>query len=285
MSQSSVQLFGEVSNSPHLAPSASAPRLNDPLASHAELRPLLGAFLTHLFPTQALAIVHRGDLYRDIPERGLSRVLIKAICAASFRFSAGADPLHPDGGHLPAQWAREARIAILSEVDRFSETRLATLLVLFHHEYNCGRFASSWMLVGLAVRMAYALRCNIEAEDDTTLPSTPVSHPRPMTWIARETRRRLMWSAFCADRFASAAVPHYTSCESATVLCRLPCNNHNFIHDIPVNSMTLREVMTPELQPRTMPWSEDGMMSRYCRLMAIRDHIHQFVSVEGRTGC
>jgi hypothetical protein len=217
-----------------------------------EVNHLLDVFFTHVYPTLASAIVRRGELYAKVDQPS-SSLLIKTICALSYRFSPAADSSNPDGGSAPARWAEEAKQTLMAGLNTFSADKLATLLYLTQHEVNSSRHGSAWLLMAMAARMAFALRLHYPAED--------------LGWTAQESRRRLMWAVFSADKFGFAGLQEFTLCPIESMRIPLPASNHNFNLGIPVVNRTLSNI---GLEPEP---GADGILSRHVWLMYIRSEV------------
>ena len=221
---------------------------------------LFDAFFHFVYPSGA-AFVRRSDLYRMVEEDGFHNPLVKAVCAVSYRFLDDADPDHLDGGSAPCAWAREAYIATSANPGRLSESKIATWVILRLHENNSGRHASGWMLLGMACRMAFAMKLNRE------LPASDGTE-----WVGRETRRRIVWCIHAADAQSCAGLPEYTLCPPGSIRCLLPASERNFSLGLPTQGRFLHELM-PLLDPHPLDPSEDGLFSRMARLMVLRVEI------------
>lgn len=225
--------------------------------STIHLNLLIQGYFDHVHPVAANAFLQRGDLNRQFRLAGFSDPLIKAVCAAAYRFTDMADDRHPDGGDAPAAWAQAAISTLLSNLNMINEDRLATMLVLVNHEAVSGRYASAWMLTSMAVRLALTLRLHVDQQSSTS-------------WVRQERRRRLMWSAFCCDRICAGGIPEYTLCSTPWVEIALPCSDHNYALGVPLESISLGEV---ESRARRFGPGEDSIFSRLIRLIAIRGEI------------
>lgn len=202
---------------------------------------------------------------------------VKAICAVSMRFLPSADARHVDGGTAAARWAQEAKHGILLEPGRYYPSKLAALLLLVHHEYTCGRIEGAWLLVAMGTRMALAMGFHLDHNDGgagsgANTPSLP--------WAERETRRRLMWSAFCADSMAAGGLQVYMTCPAASVRVALPCSEANYSLSMPVQCPKLAEVEAEDRIP-DMPPGADGPFARYIRLISIRNDMLRWVGLCG----
>ena len=227
----------------------------------SELEKGIEAYFKFVYPNSVNAIIHRAELRKSVQEYGLDQPLIKAIAACSYRFLDVADPLHPDGGVTPSIWSSEVRQYLGDTMGQISETRLTTLLILWQHESNSGRHSTCWMLSAMAVRAAFALRCNVEG------------HKEGIPWIAEEARRRLMWCAFKADMFASAGIDEYTLIPPGTMRCLLPTDNHSFARGMATKGVKVEDAE----QGIPLQQGQDGLLSRQVRLSWIRATMLKYV--------
>lgn len=233
--------------------------LNDKLASRQELSQLIQAFFVHVYPVQAMAFIHRARLIRQVEEGRASPLLIKSLCAISARFLPNADEDHVDGGIAPATWCQGAKIDLMTDLDHISTTKLAAVLCILNHEFNCGRTESAWIFISIAVRMARALGLNVENPDAS------------MPWLEKETRRRLMWSTFCADCFFSAGWPEYSLISATELRIFLPSEEASFVLGMEQPGQSLEDLMdgykSDELAISKL---SSGLMTRWIWLMALR---------------
>ena len=248
------------SHSPALLSSTGDPTfLNDKLASKQELWQLLDTYFTHVYPVQAMSFVHKSQLYRRVEEGRASPLLIKSMCAVSARFLPSADKQHTEGGYLPSVWCQETKIGIILDTDRFSFSKLAAILCILNHDFNCGRTGSAWVFVAIAVRMARAMGLNVESTD----PNLP--------FIEKETRRRLIWAIFCADCSCSAGWPEYMLLEADEMQVYLPSDENSFTLGIERPGQRLSDLVDGWKDPVFPGGSGVGsLMTRWIWLMALR---------------
>jgi hypothetical protein len=121
-------------------------------------------------------------------------VLVLAVCAISARFSS-----HPDVKTEPAflrgeNWASAAREIALKRYDSPNITILIVYLLLGLHEFGTCQGGRSWMLGGMAQRMAYALQLHKDLDHDTSTRAT--GSGAELTFTDREIGRRTMWACF-----------------------------------------------------------------------------------------
>ena len=167
-----------------------------------------------IYPVSCYSFLHRAHLLQSLEEGTLPRVLLLSLCAVSSRFMSSKFKLGDT-------CAGEAKQLIMRDLECISATYLAAILLLLYHERGSCRFTSVFLLSSLASRLAYALQLNNEATYSK------------YCWREQECRRRLMWSCFVTDSFLGGGLQEYTLCDKDSLLIQLPCNENNFLFEIP----------------------------------------------------
>lgn len=203
------------------------------------------------------AFIHRGDLYQEAHQLGFRSLVIRAVCAASYRFSSASDPEHPSGGAAAHQWGEDLLLELVRQRNEFTDEILAATIIMASHENTCGRFASGWLLGATAMRIALSMGLHRNRGGQ---------HTRAM-----ESRRRFMWAIFALDAFYCGGIPEFTLCQNSDVAVPLPTSDHAFTTDSPANAPTLQDLHADpmlEIAPEA-----DGLAARFVRLMVIRKDI------------
>ena len=168
---------------------------------------LVQAFFDSCQPRHALGFLHRDSVLAQLAAGQAPTTLIQMLAALSLIYSSRAPP---DRARAD-QWAEAVRTAVFSSRsdDAFSTSRLGLILLLKVYDEVRGNHGDSWLLTGLAVRMAVGLQLNKEGT-------------RQMSEGEREIKRRLMWSCFLADRMFGAGQADFTVCQTSNISIRLP---------------------------------------------------------------
>ena len=210
-------------------------------------------------------------------------MLTLAVCAISARFST-----HPQVSTEPAflrgeQWAKPARDIALRRYDEPNITILTVLLILGLHEFGTCQGGRSWMLGGMALRMAYALQLHRELDHD------PLGRKKDKTsklsFTDREIRRRTMWACFLMDRFSSSGTerPMFTSEESINV--QLPIKEAHFQMEIPGPTESLDgkvySPISPDSGQVSDPRENMGVAAYLIRIIAIWGRVIKYVNLGG----
>lgn len=219
---------------------------------------------------QSYHLLHKPSFLRKLAQGTVPPVLMLAVCAVSARFSnhpavlgwtqiMAEDPPGPTAAApsqqpqqqqqqqpQPAflrgeQWARPAREISLRRYDQPSLTILTVYLLLGLHEFGTCHGGRSWMLGGMAQRMAYALQLHkdldrdprdrdVEGNNDDGEDAS--SQPRTFSPTEREIRRRTMWACFLMDRFNSSGTERPIFVGKQYIRAQLPIREEYFLMEL-----------------------------------------------------
>lgn len=133
------------------------------------------------------------------------------------------------------------------------------------------------MLTGVITRMAQALQLNLEY-------STDLFHDEPNngpTVCSKEARRRLMWSCYITDTLIGSGVDQLTLFNEVDMKVQLPCNERNFVLQIPcVTEMLTPGQFLPSVTPEMIPprvIDNIGIVALYIRLISLRKQVLRYV--------
>ena len=211
-------------------------------------------------------------------------MLILAVCAIAARFST-----HPQVSGEPAflrgeSWAKPARDIALRRYDEPNITILTVLLILGLHEFGTCQGGRSWMLGGMAVRMAYALQLHKELEHDPSVRKHDKS--TALSFTDREIRRRTMWSCFLMDRFNSSGTGRPTFASEDDIKVQLPIKESHFQMEIPGPTEGLNgEVLSPvSSDPGHLsdPKENMGIAAYMIRIIAIWGRVIRYMNLGGK---
>lgn len=171
-----------------------------------------------------------------------------------------------------SQWAKLAEEMYFSDYSTISVTKLKVLVLLHDHEARLGNYAGSFLLTGLVVRMAHALQIHVESEEQPGVPND-VS--------LRESRRRLMWACYMVDVWAGSGVDQLTILNERDIKLQLPCNERQFLLQIPHVTETLTpgqvlEHLSTEYVPG-QPWENMGMSAYFVRIAYIWKRVLRYI--------
>jgi hypothetical protein len=133
-----------------------------------------------------------------------------------------------------------------------------------------GEYNQAYMLSGVAVRMAHALKINTEYSSDLMCTESPESSPSVVT---RESRRRLMWACYVLDAWSSSGNDQISLLRESDIKIQLPCNERNYGLRIASVTETLGvghvlQFLPPAIVPRR-PAANMGIMAYYIRIVTL----------------
>ncbi|KAJ3178040.1 hypothetical protein HDU87_003818 [Geranomyces variabilis] len=157
---------------------------------------LLHLFFQYLHPVMPL--IHKPTFYANFANH--SQLLLNAMYALAARFS-----LHPSIKTESCYNAGDvfyikAREMVDHYMDVPNASTVTALLILANYAAESDRGSAAWMYSGMAIRMAQELKLNVEPDFEDSF--APTSN---LTWLDKESRRRLWWNCFILDRYAGAA--------------------------------------------------------------------------------
>lgn len=142
-----------------------------------------------------------------------------------------------------------------------------------------GNFANAFMLSGLTTRMTQALQINLEYNTDLLCQETNLG----LSATTKESRRRLMWSCYVTDALVGSGVDQLTLINERDMKIQLPCNERNFVQQIPCLTETLdpgnwlkfvsSDLDTSSILPNM------GIMAYFIRHMSIRKRVLKYVQL------
>ncbi|KAL9116431.1 MAG: hypothetical protein Q9187_007044 [Circinaria calcarea] len=181
-------------------------------------------------------------------------------------------------------WAKPSRDIALKRYDEPNITILIVLLILGLHEFGTCQGGRSWMLAGMAMRMAYALQLHRELEYD------PLGRERDkgseLSFVDREIRRRTMWSCFLMDRFNSSGTERPMVINEENIKVQLPIKESNFQMEIPGPTESLDGTAPNPVQPDTgqvsIPKGNMGVASYSIRIIALWGRVIRYFNLGGK---
>lgn len=145
----------------------------------------------------------------------------------------------------------------------------------------------AWMYVGLAIRMAQALRLGFGDKRDPaqihrprTLSLPPKTSVSPTQMIVtKEVRRRTMFSCLILDRMLSCGKDRVSTIRSEDLQIRLPCAEFDFDYSTEVTHRFLKD---EDDEGRSRPNRTDSVLGCFIRLVDIWGEISKFTFAGGR---
>ncbi|RKP27259.1 transcription factor domain-containing protein, partial [Syncephalis pseudoplumigaleata] len=159
---------------------------------------LISIYFARLHPFHPF--VHKAAFLRCLHDRRRPPLLLlNAIYAMAARWANDPSLYAEPGKPLTAGqvFFDRARILLDDEYDRSELTTVQALIIMSFYQHGCSQSMSSWLLAGMAFRMAHDLGLHRDCE----------------RWgldgldrVEKETRRRVWWACFVVDSMTSAAL-------------------------------------------------------------------------------
>ncbi|KAG7288430.1 hypothetical protein NEMBOFW57_004781 [Staphylotrichum longicolle] len=219
-------------------------------------------FFRHIHHVAMFSFLHRPSLMERYHAGLLDRTLVLALVGITSLLT----DLGPGMTEYGNRCVDEAVSMCLAGLEKPTIPRLQALVLAIKHRMLSKRFSSAFMLHAIASRFATALRLYQENPD--------------LCFLAREARRRLMWSIYMIDATISTGQPDVALWADAErqIHLQLPCNERNFDFDLPDPTEPLRP---PGPGPGgVIPPLPDvlGLMALHIRLLWMRTRILQCTS-------
>ncbi|KAJ5579638.1 uncharacterized protein N7459_005623 [Penicillium hispanicum] len=249
---------------------------------------LVEEYFNNVHPLRCFAFIHRPSFLQRLDKQAVNEyqnhALLHIICALGSQFyalsySETVAALPPKFVLLAGnEWAKTAQRLILETIDSVTIDNLMAAVLLHDYAIRMGNFANAFMLSGLITRMTQALQINLEYNTDILCQSPEISSP---CVTSKESRRRLMWSCYVMDSLVGSGVDQLTLVDEKDMKIQLPCNERNFIQQIPCLTETLEpgnwlkfipgEVDVSSLSPNM------GIMAYFIRHIAIRKRVLRYI--------
>lgn len=135
------------------------------------------------------------------------------------------------------------------------------------------------MLSGTAIRMSQALQINLEYSTDILCNE----NSNRLSCCSRESRRRLMWSCYNLDTYVASGVDQLTLIDDKDIKIQLPCNERNFLQQIPCITETMTEGEVLKFIPTEMKppnaIGNMGIMAQFIRASSVRKKILRYDTI------
>jgi poly [ADP-ribose] polymerase len=219
-------------------------------------------FFRHVHHIAVFSFLHRPSLMERYHAGSLDRALVLSIVGiASLLTDLGANMVTYGNRCID-----EAISMCLGALEKPTIARLQALVLATKHRILSKRFSSAFMLHAITSRFATALRLPHENPD--------------LCFLARESRRRVMWSIYMIDASISTGQPEVALWPSPDrqIHVQLPCNERNFDFDLPEPTEPLRSP-GPDASGVVPPLPDVlGLMALHIRLYWLRTRISECIS-------
>jgi hypothetical protein len=218
-------------------------------------------------------------LFGVAPLDEADRVLLHAIVVLSLRFSR--DPRLSSESRQQYHATSKARVQLFG-LENSSVRSLQALTILALDVTGDTNGPPGWNLISLISRSVVQLGLAVEQTSTLTASMFPSIStlraavlPEPKTWIEDEERRRLFWSVYLLDRYATVATAFDFALSETEIVRRLPCRDDYFSANKPVETRYFKQTD----QPRFSAAAADvhGHFSSYVEILGILSSVHHFL--------
>ncbi|KAI0132181.1 hypothetical protein BJ170DRAFT_234301 [Xylariales sp. AK1849] len=245
---------------------------------------LVEEFFSNVHNLRCFGFIHKPSYMQQLDDRSQTiqreNALLHIVCAMGSKFYAlkCSDQLTlPDDFALQVgnQWASRAKGMLFTNMNNISVQNTMAVVLVHEHDLRIGDYASAFMLTGLGVRMAQALQINLEKSPNI------LSSDGQLHWSSREARRRLMWSIYIMDAWVGSGVDELTLVRDQDMKIQLPCNERNFMLQIPCLVETLQTgeyLPFVSLEDRAKgPTDTLDLQAQFIRLLCLRRKVLRYV--------
>ncbi|KAI1103296.1 hypothetical protein F4804DRAFT_236387 [Jackrogersella minutella] len=206
-------------------------------------------FFRHIHHVPIFSFLHRASLM----QRYHAGMMDKALLLALVGITSLLMDLGPGTREYGARSIDECQSMVLQDLENPSTIKIQALVLIMKHRMLSRKFTTAFMLAATATRFAYALRLNYENPN--------------LCFLARESRRRLMWALLTLDSGINGGCSDFTLMPSESMHIQLPCTERNFEFDLPQVTEYLRPVPT-------RPFPDDvGSLALHVRLLWMRSRV------------
>ncbi|KAI2469834.1 hypothetical protein F4781DRAFT_206618 [Annulohypoxylon bovei var. microspora] len=180
---------------------------SDVISVSEEMLGLVDIFFEKIYPMPSFAFLHPASTKRRCRDGAQHKVLALAISAMASLYTAR-------NSEEASAWIQESEQYIWQHIESPTIPRLQALLLIIHYRMETGRFQRAFMLISIAARSAAAMRLNHERQD--------------LDLIAKEVRRRIVWSLKITERYFSVGLPEFELCPFESIYLQLPSSEEEF---------------------------------------------------------
>lgn len=218
-------------------------------------------------------------LFGQSPLEEADRILLHALVATSLRFS-NDHRLTLESKQQFHDFSKQ-RVQLYG-LETSSVRALQALVILALDVTGDTNGPPGWNLLALISRSMIQLGLSVETTSSLTQPMYPSIAtlrasvlPEPKSWVEDEERRRVFWSVYLLDRYATIATAFEFALDENEVDRRLPCRDDLFAANKPVETCWFRSTESNRFSTTVM--DNLGSFSYHCELLGILSRIHQFL--------
>ncbi|PNP81037.1 hypothetical protein FNYG_05504 [Fusarium nygamai] len=198
--------------------------------SRDQIDTLLDIFFKFIYPMPSYAFLHPETTGRRCRSHDVHRALPASICAVAMLYLRREVDLDLDHSQDSSRrafnyivtsaedtsaWIRMAEESIWRSLESPSITKLQALLLVIHYYIETELFQRAFMLTATAARFATTMRLNYERHD--------------LQPVAREVRRRTLWSLKMVERYFSIGLAEFDSLPMEVIYIDFPRSEEDFM--------------------------------------------------------
>ncbi|KAF5692702.1 NirA-like nitrate assimilation regulatory protein [Fusarium denticulatum] len=198
--------------------------------SRDQIDTLLDIFFKFIYPMPSYAFLHPETTRRRCRSHDVHRALPASICAVAMLYLRREIDLYLDHSQDSSRralnyivtsvedtsaWIRMAEESIWRSLESPSITKLQALLLVIHYYIETELFQRAFMLTATAARFATTMRLNYERHD--------------LQPVAREVRRRTLWSLKMVERYFSIGLAEFDSLPMEVIYIDFPRSEEDFM--------------------------------------------------------
>jgi hypothetical protein len=184
-------------------------------------------------------------LHNQSPSELPAALLLYSVLALAARFSPSTyfHALPPvERGESFSKLAKVLYLDSLRTLQTPTLEYLQGCTLLAFYLYLAGPDSQGWLIIGMCSRLAYDLRIDtldVAEEDDAPRPTPTPDDPPAMSWRQQEELRRIWWSIWELDTFASAIACRPHTIDRTKIGVKLPVSDDAWFSDTPVESAVI----------------------------------------------
>ncbi|KAF5968772.1 hypothetical protein FBULB1_10574 [Fusarium bulbicola] len=197
--------------------------------SRHQVDTLLDVFFTFIYPMPSYAFLHPETTRRRCRSHDVHRALPASLCAVAMLYlhrevDLDLDQPQDSGRRVLSRivasaddtgaWIRMAEESIWRSLESPSITKLQALLLVIHYYIETELFQRAFMLTATTARFATTMRLNYERHD--------------LQPVAREARRRTLWSLKMVERYFSIGLAEFDSLPMEVIYIDFPRSEEDF---------------------------------------------------------
>ena len=276
-----------IPGAPPVVTSAHAVAQDEKLPPYDLLYALVDLYFRHI--NSWCPMLHRrttlDSLFGGSALEEADRILLHAIVATTLRFSTD-ERLTPES--RDRYYSLSKQKVLLYGLENSSVKALQALVILALDLVGASNGPPGWNLLALITRSVVQLGLAVETTSASVSPNYPSIYtlramvvPEAKDFIEDESRRRLFWTIYILDRYATIATAFEFALDEKEIDRKLPCRDDLFARNQAAETRWFKTDERAKTEERTelaLSKTENlGWFSFYVEIIGILSRIHQFL--------